>query len=162
MTELERIEKNVNGEIPKGKYDILRVEDLDNPLEVLEIFKQSIDVFLRNKHFNYKDKKWEQLFPQKIVKFVKQLDDNDFSNDDLLSDIDLMVYSLNEKKKWEWYSSQIIGDKIEIYFEGDFRGNFTELIHCQGIPLSKITIERDGVIYPMKVYKDVMSYKKFK
>jgi len=162
MTEIEKIKKHTKGEIPKGKYDILRVEDIDNPQEVLEVFKQSIITILENKHLDNKDKKWEKLLPQKIVNIVNQFDDDDYSNDDLIMPINLSIYSMRDLKEWEWYSSQIIGNRIEVYFEGIFRGGFTWFVHCQGIPLSKITIERDGVIYPMKVFKDVMSYKKFK
>jgi hypothetical protein len=65
-------------------------------------------------------------------------------------------------KEWEWYSSKIEGNNIEVLFNGIFRARFTCFIRYQGIPLSKINIERDGVKIQLKVYKDVMTYKNFK
>lgn len=164
MTEIERIQQNTNGEVPSGKYDILRVEDLSNPEEVLEIFKKCIVVFLENKDLDSENEKWEKLLPHEIVSFIGQLNDDDYSNDDLLSDIDLIIHHLQVRKEWEWYSSKLYKEGFEVFFEGIFRGSFVELIHCQGIPINKITIESNGVVYPLSnmVYKDITSYKSFK
>lgn len=164
MTEIERIKNNIHGEIPKGKYDILHVEDIVNPKEVLEIFKQSIITILENKHLSYEDPKWEQLLPKKIVNIIHQFDDEDFKNDDLVCKVDMLVYDVlsNNLKEWQWYSSKIKDRGFEVCFEGIFRGGFTNWVRFQGIPLSKITIERNNTVYPLKVYRDVMSYKKLK
>lgn len=164
MTEIERIKKNVNGEIPKEKYEILRVEDIDNPKEVLDIFKQSIITILENQHLSYEDPKWEQLLPQKIVNIIHQFDDEDFKNDDLLCKVDILVYDVLSKnlKEWQWYSSKLNDRGFEVYCEGILRGGESNFVRFQGIPLSKITIESNNTIYPLKVYKDVMSYKKLK
>lgn len=164
MTEIERIKKNIHGEIPNGKYDILHVQNIDNPKEVLEIFKQSIIAILENQDLSYEDKRWEQLLPQEIVNIVHQFDDEDFKNDDLVCNIDILVYKVLNKniKEWQWYSSKIKDRGFEVYCEGILRGGESNFVRFQGIPLSKITIESNNTIYPLKVYRDVMSYKKLK
>ncbi len=167
MTEIERIQKNVNRELPDGDYFILRVEDIDNAKEVLEDFKQSMIIVLQNKNLHYKDEKWQKLLPKSIVEVTEQFEDEDYKNDDLLYDIPLMVNDILPtigKKDWEVYSSKLYSDGLEVIFSGDSRGvgplNFIRF-HKPGIPLKKITKERDGVVYPIKVYKDVMSYRSF-
>lgn len=164
MNEIQRIKKNVNGEIPEGKYDILSVKDIENPEDVLSIFKKSIITILENINLNEDNKKWESLLPKKIINIVNQFDDQDYKNDDLVFSLSSIIYSFKSSnlKEWEWYSCNSNEKGFEIYFEGVFRGRFTSLIRFQGIPLSKITIERNGIIYPLKVRKDVMTYKKFK
>ena len=169
MTEIERIEQNVNRELPEGKYFILRVEDIDNAKDVLEHFKQSMINILQNYNIHYEDKRWLDLLPKDIVEVTVQFDDEDYKNDDLLQDIYLMVKSVFPsfgKRKWEVYSSKLYSDGLEVIFSGDSKGvgplNFIRF-HKPGIPLEKITIEADEIVYPLTtmVYKDVMSYRSF-
>lgn len=164
MTEIEKIKNNINGETPKGNYDILRVEGIDNPTEVLENFKQAIIVILEHPTLDAKDKKWEQLLPQNMVHIANQMDSEDFANDDLVYTLDSSIAAVKNKnlKEWQWYGSKVSSNSFEVYFEGTFRGRFTWFVRFQGIHLSKITIERDGIEYPLKVYKDFMTYKNLK
>jgi hypothetical protein len=163
MTEITKIEQHINGETPSGKYDILRVEGIDNPKEVMDNFKKAIISILKNPQLDKADPKWEQLLPQRIIHIVNQLDEEDFKNDDLVFPISSIISAVRSKtlKEWQWYSSKISDTGFEVYFEGIFRARFTWFVRFQGIPLSKIFIEREGVTYPLKVYKDVMTYKKF-
>jgi hypothetical protein len=162
MNEIQRIKANKKGEIPNSKYDILRVDGIENPEEILENFKKGIITILENSNLNYNDKKWESLLPKKIVNIVNQFDEQDYKNDDLVFSISSMVYDVQKLKDWQWYSSKLSENSFQVIFEGIFRGGFTSFVRFQGIPLSKITIERNGIIYPLKVRKDVMTYKKFK
>lgn len=163
MTEITNIEHNNNAEIPNGKYDILRIENIENPKQVLDVFKKAIIVILKNPQLDKTDHKWEQLLPQAIVHIVKQLDEEDFKNDDLVFPISSIISAVRSKnlKEWHWYSSKLNDSGFEVYFEGTFRSRFTWFVRFQGVPLSKIFIEREGIVYPLKVYKDVMTYKKF-
>lgn len=165
MNEIERIKKNINGETPSGKYDILRIEDIDNAQQVLENFKKSIITILENQYLSYENKKWNDLLPKEIVEVVEQFNSEDYKNDDLLTSINMMVDDVLDPdiKDWQWYSSKLFRDGFVVYFEGIFRGPFVNFVrfHKPGIPLNKITIERNGIVYPVKVYKDVMSYRRF-
>lgn len=164
MNEIQRIKNNIKGEIPNNKYDILRVNSIENSDEVLEILKKSIIVILQNSNLDYKDKKWESLLPKKIVNIVSQFDEQDYKNDDLVFSLSSIVDDVKDSdiKKWQWYSSKINNKGFEVYFDGVFSSRFTSFVRFQGIPLSKITIERNGIVYPIKVRKDIMTYKKFK
>ncbi|MFT3979060.1 MAG: hypothetical protein QM687_01230 [Ferruginibacter sp.] len=162
MTEIEKIKKNTNGELPDVNYDVLHVTGIDNAEEILQNFKKSIITILENKDIAAEEKKWEELLPSKLVNVVTQFNFEDFRNDELVFSLRGIVEDVQDKevKEWEWYSSKLEKDGFKVYFEGTFRARFTSFVRFQGVPLSKITIERNGVVYPINVLKDVMSYKK--
>jgi len=163
MTEKERIQQLVNGERPSGEYDILRISNINDASDALENFKKSISTLLENNNLRSDDPMWNDLLPEKIVRIVNRMDKEDYKNDELVFSVKSMVDDVLDPdiKTWQWYSSQLNENGFEVYFEGTFRARFTGFVRFQGIPLSKITIERKGVVYPINVYKDVMTYKKF-
>jgi hypothetical protein len=164
MDEIKRIKNYTNGETPKGDKTTIRVTNISNSKEVLDNFKNAILVFLKNPTINDEDKKWEKLLPSKIVNFIKQLDDEDYSNDDLLDDIDISIYDLQKLKDWYWYSSKELENGFEIIVEGDFHPRFVNFIHCQNVPLKNIYIKEDNYESPhnLKVFKDYTTYKTLK
>lgn len=161
MTEKERIINNNNGEIPEGEYDIVRVKNIPNPEQELNIFKQTVITFLENKNLSAESEKWNEILPQALVRFTDQLEENDFHKDDILHNIGSIIDSLQQVKKWEWYSSKITKNGFEVYMKGMFRYIFRPMIHQQGIPHSSIFIEREGKEYPTRSLTDVLTYKKW-
>lgn len=162
MTELVRIQKNNNGELPKGIKTILEISGLENPEEVLSICKSVIITFLENQSLKSEDPKWKNLMPKKIINFIDQLDDEDYSNDEYLFPLELLIYDLKEYKDWEWFSSKLFENKIQLVFKKTFYPKFYWIVHCQNIPLSQMFFQDDRFgNYVPKVYKDVTSYKKF-
>jgi len=159
MTEVERIKNNNNLEIPIEPYDVLRVKRISNPASELEIFKNTIIVFLENQDLDEEDKQWESLLPKSIVAFTDQLTDEDYHKDDLISHIPSMIDNLKEIRDWEWYSSKLTDDGFEVIMSGIFRGIFLPMLHHQGIPHKSLFIERDGIEYPTKALTDVLTYK---
>jgi hypothetical protein len=164
MDEIKRIKNYTNSEIPKGNKIVIRVTNISNSKEVLDNFKNAIIVFLKNSDINDEDKKWEKLLPSKIVNYIKQLDDEDYSNDDLLEDIDISIYSLQKRKEWYWYSSKELENGFEIIVEGYFHPRFVNFIHCQNVPLANIWIKDDknDSKHNLRVYKDYTTYKTLK
>jgi hypothetical protein len=161
MTEKQRIQNNNNGEVPDGAFDIVRALNINNPLDELNTFKQTILAILENPHLDEEDPQWNLLLPKKLVRFTDQLEEDDYHKDDLISHIPTMIYKIREIREWEWYSSKLTGTGFEIYMKGIFRGTFLPLLHHQGIPHTSMFIERNGIEYPTKALIDVMTYKSF-
>lgn len=105
MKEQGNIKYNLNGEKPSKKYEIVSVRNIGNAKEVLENFKNAVLIFLKNKNLNDEDPKWKKLLPQGIVHKIEQLDDENKKYDELLYDVDQTIYSFQEIREWEWYSS---------------------------------------------------------
>jgi hypothetical protein len=162
MTEIERIINNINGEFPKENYRYIIVENIDNPEEALEIFKQSILAILKNKHIAWDNVKWEKLLPKEVVAFTNQLEADDYK-DELLSQIPNMVYKIIEVRDWEWYSSQLYEDGFEIVILGnDAGGTALRLLHHQGIPHASMASGDDTTKYNIiRSGLDVLTYKKW-
>ena len=56
MTELERIENNIQGELPiDNNYEIIKIKGVQNPKDELNTFKTFIKVFLENRNLNDED-----------------------------------------------------------------------------------------------------------
>ena len=148
MTEQERIINNNDRELPEGNYDIIKVRGIINPEEDLNIFKQTVITFLDNVYLDAEDPKWEDLLPQKVIKFTKQLEEEDYV-DELLSNIPNMIGDMQDLRKWEWYSSKLFTDGFEVVMKGIFRGIFLPIIHHQGIPQKNIFIISENKEYPI-------------
>jgi len=162
MTEIDRIQNNINGEIPDGKYDVLQIKSIDNPEQELETFKQSVTIILQNIDLNEEDSEWESLLPEQLVSFTNQLAEYDYYKDELISHITPMIYKMKKVKKWEWYSSKLTENGFDVIMKGIFRGIFIPLIHHQGIPHSSIVIIRGGEEYPIiRSGIDVLKYRKW-
>lgn len=161
MTEIERINQNINGEVPSEKYDIIYVREINNAENKLTIFKQTVLTFIDNKDLDIHDELWNELLPEIIVKFTSQLNEIDFGIDDLLVEIPTIIYRMQKVKEWEWFSSKLNEDGFEVYMKGIFRGIFLPLLHQQGIPVENIFIERDSIEYPTRIVRDVLSYRKW-
>ncbi len=161
MNEIERINKNIKGEIPKGEKTIIRIGNLKNPKESLDTAKATISAFLNNMAIQDDSEDWYELLPQKIVKFLAQLDQEDLKNDELLYPLDILIYEL-KNKDWEWYSSKLLKDGFEIVTTNSFLPRYTWIFHCQNIPLSNIWIEDDRFgKYGLQTLRDVTTYKNF-
>jgi hypothetical protein len=158
--EKERILTFNNGEIPNGEYDILRIKNIPNAEIDLNIFKEIILTFLNNNDLNEEASQWEELLPEKLVKFTNQLEAEDYK-DDLISHIPAMINSLKHIKDWEWYSSKLIPNGFEVVLKGKFKAIFLPLLHHLGIPHKNLFIERNGIEYPTKAMIDVLDYKMF-
>lgn len=163
MTEIERIKNNINGELPKGEYSFLIVQDIPNPKHELEIFKQTMLAFLENKELDEEDPKWEKLLPKQLVAFTNQLEEEDYHKDDLITHIPNMIRWLREIKEWEWYSSTMLenDEGFEVIFTGELHITAHPLLHHQGIPHASIFVEKNGELYATKALTDVLTYKKF-
>lgn len=165
MKELERLDQNNEGQRPKeGHINIVRVTSLDNPDEVLSLFKEAVKVILEHPDLDKKSKKWRQLLPERMVRFVDQLDEEDYWNDELLESIDGIIDEMRnpDQRHWEWYSSKLTDNGFEVVTTGKFHLRFLWFIHTQGIPQSKMFIVEGETIYPIKMLKDVTQYKTFK
>ena len=160
MTELERIHNNNNGEVPPEAYEILRIKDVADPQDELDTFKKTITAILENIDLNCESRKWEKLLPKKVVAFTNQVLQIKHS-DDLISNIANIVGTMQEIKKWEWYSSKLVENGFEVIVTGDFLGIFLPMIHHQGIPHASMFIESEGKEYPTNAIIDVMTHKKF-
>lgn len=161
MSEIENIANKIEGEIPFSKYDILRVVNIEFPEEILNNFKAFITIFLVNKRLDPEDKKWEELLPERFIKFTNQLTEHDYSNDDLISNIISIIDMLQNFKDWTWFSSNLNDSGFEIYFEGVFRGTFLNIIHHLGVPHENMYIIRDKIEYPTYAIRDVLTYRKW-
>ena len=70
---------------------------------------------------------------------------------------------LKNLKNWEWYSSKIINNGLEIIVKDSFYPRYIWIFHCQNIPLSKFWLEDDKFgNYGIETIRDVTTYKKFK
>ncbi len=164
MTELQRITSNNNGEKPStGEYTIFTIEQIDNPYEILENCKKIVSVLLTHKELKPDSEKWKSLLPDRVVKFINQLDDLDYGNDEYLFSIPSIVSSFQNSKirKWEWYSSKLTESGFEITFNGWCSFKNYWMIHCQMVPYSKFHIEELESMFQPRVYKDVITYKEF-
>jgi hypothetical protein len=167
MSEQVRIKKNIKGEKPTKNYEIVSVRGIAHAKEVLDNFKNAILVFLENKDLSDEDPKWEELLPAGIVNKLKQLDDDDYGYDELLSNVNFGIYHLQNKniREWEWYSSKEVENGFDIVVSGDFNaGQFISFIHCQNVPLANIRIinEEKKKYYELKTIKDYTTYKTLK
>ncbi|WP_442264920.1 hypothetical protein ACSIGC_11255 [Tenacibaculum sp. ZS6-P6] len=161
MNEIERIESNINGELPEGiGYRYIIVENIKEPERALETYKQSMLMILKNKDLHEEDPKWEQLLPKEVVAFTNQLEEDDY-RDELLSHIPNMVRRVLTIRDWEWYSSQLYEDGFEIIILGrDIGAIAYELLHHQGIPHSSLASGDDETIIRIsRAGRDVLSYK---
>lgn len=161
MGELYRIEHYNKGEEPKGAFDIVLVKGIGDSDTQLNCFKDTMKAFLENKNLTSKSKVWLDKLPEQLVKFVEQLDDEDFKNDEMVYQIEWMIDNLKRLRKWKWYSSNKTPSGFEVIVEGKFRSIFVPLLHMQGIPLHNIFIQREDDIFPISAFKDVMLYKKY-
>lgn len=161
MTEKEQILNNNNGEIPTGEYDIIRIKNIPNPEQELNIFKQTVIAFLDNKNLDVKDPKWNELLPKALVQFTNQLKEEDFHKDDIITAIPNILNKLKKVKEWEWYSSKLTNNGFDIYMKGMFRGIFLPIIHQQGIPHSSLFIVSEEKEYATRALTDVLTYRKW-
>ena len=161
MSELENILNHTDGEIPEGKYTILKVKNIKFPQEDLNDFKAFIIAFLKNKELRPKDELWETILPMKVIEFTKQLTDHDYRNDDLISHPVWMIDILHRAKDWTWYSSKVTSNGFEVNFTGAFHGIFLTIVHHLGIPHASMFIVKNGVEYPTKAVRDVLEYRKW-
>ncbi len=162
MTEQGNVQYNVKGEKPLKGYEIIRVRNINNAKEVLDNFKNAVLTILKNKNLSDEDPKWEKLLPQGIVYKMKQLNSEDFANDEILVDIDMSIYKFQEIKRWEWYSSLEVEKGFDIIVKGYFNApQFISFIHCQNVPLEDIRIidVDKNKIYELKTFKDYTTYK---
>ena len=127
----------------------------------LKTFKQTVTTFIENKDLNSRDPKWNELLPEKIIKFIDQLEEYDYHKDDMISSVPSMIYKLQTVREWEWYSSKLTNDGFEVYIIGIFRTIFLPLLHHQGIPHSNLFIESEGKEYPTRALTDVLTYRKW-
>ena len=51
---------------------------------------------------------------------IKQLNSDDFANDEILVDIDMSIYKFQKIKEWEWYSSLEVEKGFDIIVKGYF------------------------------------------
>lgn len=161
MTEKDKILNNNNGELPNGVYDIIKVTGIRNPVDELNIFKQTMIAFLDNRDLHEEDKTWNTLLPKKLVRFTEQLEEEDYHKDDLISHIPTMIYKLKTIREWVWHSSKLTTDGFDVIVEGIFRGIFLPLLHHQGIPHKNLFIQRGNDVYPTRVLTDILTYKTF-
>ncbi len=160
MTELNRIDNNINGELPKENYNIVIVENIINPKEELAQFKKTIQVFLNHKELSIYSITWEKLLPKPLVAFTKQLDNEDYHKDDLLfPSIDILIYNLRYLRTWEWYSSQLTETGFKLIVNGGFKTQFLQMLHHQGISHSNLFIVKNKQLYPTRAGTDVLTYK---
>jgi len=108
MTELERIQKNTKGELPQEGKTIITVSGIDRAEYKLGLCKAIISSFLKNKSMKHDDPMWNGIMPIPLVRFIRQIDETDMSNDHYLFPIPIYVNDLQTTKPWEWYSSELI------------------------------------------------------
>lgn len=160
MNEIQRISRNTSGEMPGGDSVLIKVDDLANAGEVLTIARDAVTAVLKHRDTDKNSSQWKRLLPSKITTFISQLSFDDYANDELLFPLDAIIDDMQTLKDWEWYSSRELTNGLEIIVQGDFHPRFIWFLHCQNIPLFKISIIKNSVVYPLKVYRDVTSYKK--
>lgn len=159
--EIKRIKNNNIGQTPRGLKTIIEVSGIPDAKAKLESIKTILSTFIENKHLENTDPQWEELLPEKFVKFIQSLSDKDFDNDHYLQSIDIYIYHLKDRP-WEWYSSKLNTDGFKIVMQGTFYPKYSWLIHCQNIPLKNIQIHCDRFgSYGLETINDVASYKKF-
>jgi len=162
MKEIERIDKNTKAETPKGDKTTITVTGIENPQQNLDTCKNVVKAFLGNSKLDKKSDDWKTLFPQTIVSFIDSLDKTDFDRDELLYPMADLVDDLQKLRQWEWYSSKLDDGGFVIVTTGSFHPRFVWMLHCQGIPYSKIFVEDDKFgSYNMRitVVDDVIEYK---
>ena len=133
MNELQRLNININGEIPEGKKTTVRVIGVTDPAKALANCKQAIKSFLLHQNLDENSTRWNSLLPDKITRFINQLNDDDYRNDELLYPVRIIIYDMKKLRQWEWYSSNEFPDGFEIVLKGSFAPRFVWFIHCQHI-----------------------------
>ena len=99
--EIKRIKNNNIGQTPRGLKTIIEVSGIPDAKAKLESIKTILSTFIENKHLENTDPQWEELLPEKFVKFIQSLSDKDFHNDHYLQSIDIYIYHLKDRP-WEW------------------------------------------------------------
>lgn len=161
MDEIDKIKKNITGREPKGLKTLIKVQNINRPKQVLETVKSIMIGFLENQTLNENSEQWNEIMPSKVIKFLNELNQEDFSNDDILFPLKSLILDLKDRD-WQWYSSKVNPNGFDIITTYSFYPRFCWMIHCQNIPLSKIRIEDDTYgNYIIEVVKDVTTYKKF-
>ncbi|MAX71389.1 MAG: hypothetical protein CMC76_09865 [Flavobacteriaceae bacterium] len=160
MTEIERIKNNNNLELPVEKHEYIIVENIGNPEEALNTFKQSMLAILENKNVPWDSPKWDELFPKEVVAFTNQLQEEDYK-DELLSHLSHFVDDVRDVRSWEWYSSQLYEDGFEVVIlDEDRKGMLWSLLHHQGIPHANLFSGDDKTkLSVIKAGLDVLTYK---
>lgn len=163
MNELNNIKNHNSGQVPAGEYDIIRVSGIKHPKQALTAYKELISIILKNIELAPKDKKWESLLPQSFISIVDKFEYDDYVKDDGVTSLDFILKDVQDHdlKEWKWYSSKLLEDGFEVYFEGIYRLGFISLVRFLGIPASKIYTIREGKTYSHgKILRhDVVEYK---
>ena len=157
MKEIDQINKNTNGQTPKGRKTRIHVSGVSNASEVLENCKKIVIGFLMNQSLDRTSEQWRIIFPGKVVSFLDGLTQEDRAKDEYFYPLASHIYDLQHHKDWEWYSSKKInGKEFEITVKGSFYPHFLWIIHAQKVPLSAISIDDDQFgSYKPQAYVDI-------
>lgn len=75
--EIKRIKNNNTGQTPKGLKTIIVVSGIEGVKIKLDTIKEVLTIFIENMHLENTDSQWEELLPEKFVKFNNSLSAND-------------------------------------------------------------------------------------
>lgn len=144
MKEIDRIEKNIQGELPDTTKMIITIENVKNPQKVLVKAKE---IMKSISQYAYKDnwpsdEEWKDILPKWFVESMTLKTDKELDEDDNQWHYESWVESMYHRA-WEWYSSKIDGDKIIIVLKmlnlPYIYEQFLYIFYAQGISMSSMS-----------------------
>ena len=156
MKEIDRIENYTNGQLLNKPKLILKIRNIDNPDEVLRKTKEIMKLISQYAYTNDwpNDEEWKTILPNWFVESMTLKTSDDRNKDENLWHFESWIESMYHRA-WEWYSSKVSNDSIEITIEllsiPYVFEQFLYIFYSQGIPMNNISDEDD--IYGNTNYK---------
>lgn len=145
MKESEKIEKNINGEVPSDfPKMIITIRNVNNPNAVLNNAKKIMSLISQYAYTNTwpSDDKWETILPKWFVESMTLKNSSDRDSDENLWHFESWVESMYHRA-WEWHSSKIEGNNIIIVLAllniPYIYEQLLYVFYAQGIPMKNIS-----------------------
>lgn len=148
MKEIERIEQNIQGQLPNSPKMIITIEKVKNPEKIMDNAKEIMKIISQYAYTNNwpSDEEWKTILPQWFVESMTKKSIEEIMKNKGQWHFESWVESMYHRA-WEWYSSKIEGDKIIIVLEmlnlPYIFEQFLYIFYAQEIPMSNITDEDD-------------------
>lgn len=146
--ELKRIDKNINGEQPKGPKILITARNLNNPEEVLNNTKTVMKVISKYAYTNSwpNNEEWKEILPKSFVESMTLKTTEDRDKDENLWHFESWVDNIRQRF-WVWWSSKMEKNSVCFVFEAIsipyLYDSFIYILYSQGIPIENIIVEDD-------------------
>lgn len=149
MNEIEKIDKNINGEKPSDiPKMIITVKNVNDPNKVLNNAKEIMKLISQYAYTNTwpSDDEWKTILPKWFVESMTLKSIDEIMNIDGQWHFESWIESMYHRA-WEWYSSKIEGNNIIIVLSllniPYIYEQLLYVFYSQGIPMKNISDEDD-------------------